>query len=62
MGHVPLMGVEKRNAHLGSATVAFDMEEDIAFRPMDIDFLCGLGIVFDANGIPSLVKSFFGFG
>ena len=52
MGHVPLIGVERLSARLGSATVAFVMEEDIAFRPMDIDFLCGVGIVFDANGIP----------
>ena len=52
MGHVPLMSVERRSAVLGSATMAFIMEEDSAFRPMDIGFLCGLGIVFDVDSIP----------
>ena len=53
---VPSSGVERLSARLGSATLVFVMEEDIAFRPMDIGFLCGVGIVFDANGIPSMVK------
>jgi hypothetical protein len=35
------------------------MEEDSAFRLMEMGFLCGPGIVFNGNGIPSLIKSFY---
>ena len=38
------------------------MEEDIALRPMDIGFLGGIGIVFEADGFAQLVWQFLGFG
>jgi hypothetical protein len=36
--------------------VAFVIEEDSAFRSVDIGLNCDLGTVFDANGVASLVK------
>jgi len=58
-------GFDLRCAHLGGVaaeTLFRFMEEDIALRPMDIGFLGGIGIVFEADGVAQLVEQFLGFG
>ena len=58
-------GFDLRCAHLGGMageTLFRFMEEDIALRPMDIGFLGGIGIVFEADGVAQLVEQFLGVG
>lgn len=36
--------------------------KDLAFNPVDIGFLCGIGIGLDANSISKLASCFLGLG
>lgn len=52
----------KEGSYLFSAHVfgmAFVVEDDVTFDPLDVGLFCAVGVMFDANGVGDLLQELF---